>query len=285
MSNLAELAQSKIDGRKLTHGQSEYIRIAAVKAVRENKQSPEQVIQTFGLHRTAIYKWLRLFDTKGYAGLQSTKASGPPPKLTEKQQQRLAADLLKNPVQLKFEFALWTVNMVVELIERRYGILYSSVQVGRLLKKWGLSRQKPLESAWQQDPEQVEQWLQSQYPAIAQEAKKESRAIYFGDEAGFEATAQYGTTWAKKGETPVIEASGQRQKVNCISAISKQGRLRFMLYEEKFTALVFITFLMRLLHKQQQPVTLIVDGHRSHFTAAVQAYIDSTKGRNRQKVG
>ncbi len=33
------------------------------------------------------------------------------------------------------------------------------------------------------------------------------------------------------------------------------------------------------MHHQTAPVTLIVDGHRSHFTKAVKAYIASTKGQ------
>lgn len=52
-----------------------------------------------------------------------------------------------------------------------------------------------------------------------------------------------------------------------------------MLYDEKFTATVFIQFLKRLLHKQKKSITIIVDGHRAHFTKAVKEYIESTKGK------
>ena len=48
MSKIAELIKQKIDGRKLTHSQSEYIRIQAVKEVRVNGKSPKLVINTFG---------------------------------------------------------------------------------------------------------------------------------------------------------------------------------------------------------------------------------------------
>ena len=273
------LPGKRIDGRKLTHEQCEYIRIQAVKAVRIKKQSPEDVIKTFGLHRANIYKWLKRFARGGFAALHSSKAKGPAPQLKNWQKNKLAGYLLKNPTQLKFEYALWTVPMVVELIAMKFDVLYSSVQVGRILKEIGFSRQKPLERAYQQDPGKVTQWLNKSYPAIKKEAKKEKRTIYFSDEAGFHATAQYGTTWAPVGETPVIKTSGQRIKVNCISAISNRGKLRFMLYDKNFNSNIFIEFLKRLLHNQSQPITLIVDGHSSHFTKKAKAFVAATKGK------
>jgi transposase len=270
---------NKSDGRKLTHSQGEYIRIQSVKAVREGKESPEDVMKTFGLHRSNIYKWLKIYDNQGYAGLKSTKSKGPSPKMTVKQKQQLYNYLQKNPLQLKFDYALWTIEMIVELIQMKFDVQYSSVQVGRILKEIGFSQQKPLERAYQQDPEKVDKWLKTAYPLIKKEAKKEKREIYFSDEAGFHATAQYGSTWAPKGQTPILKTTGQRQKVNCISAINNQGKLRFMLYDEKFTAAVFIRFLKQLMHKQKGNITIIVDGHRTHFTKAVKEYIIFQKGK------
>jgi transposase len=279
MEKMQGLTAKKLDGRKLTHEQSEYIRIQAVKAVRKKNESPEDVIKTFGLHRSNIYNWLKKYDKGGFNALRSTKAKGPEPKLSVGQKARLAKYLLKNPTQLRFEYALWTVAMIKELIATRFDVLYSSVQIGRLLKQIGFSKQKPLERAYQQDPVEVAIWLKKKYPAIKRNAKKGKRAIFFCDEAGFHATAQYGSTWAPIGETPIIKSTGQRQKVNCISAISNRGKLRFMLYEEKFTTKVYIRFLKRLMLNQKQPISLIVDGHRAHFTKAVQEFIKTTKGK------
>ena len=73
MEKIQELTAKKLDGRKLTHEQSEYIRIQAVKAVRKKNQSPEDVIKTFGLHRSNIYNWLKKFDKGGFNALRSTK--------------------------------------------------------------------------------------------------------------------------------------------------------------------------------------------------------------------
>ena len=103
--------------------------------------------------------------------------------------------------------------------------------------------------------------------------------IYFGDEAGFHSTALYGGTWAPIGETPVIASTGQRIKVNCISAVNNKGSLRFMLYEGNFNSERFIEFLKRLMHKQKSPISLIVDGHSTHKTKLVKEYIQTTNGK------
>ena len=269
----------KTDGRKLTHSQSEYIRMQAVKSVRIDKASPEEVIKVFGLHRSSIYKWLNKYDVGGLDSLKSVKALGPETKLTTAQKQRVAKHLLKNPTQLKFDYALWTIPMVAELIKQKFNVAYGFVQVSRILKEIGFSKQKPLQRAFEQDPFKVEQWLRKEYPSIKKEAKKEGRSIYFGDEAGFHSTALYGGTWAPKGKTPIVKSTGHRIKVNCISALNNKGSLRFMLYEGNFNSERFLQFLKRLLHKQSQPVTLIVDGHSTHKTKLVKTFIASTNGK------
>jgi transposase len=231
------------------------------------------------LHRANIYKWLAKYDAGGFTALKSNKAKGPTPKLSEKQMQQLVKILCKNPLQLRFEYALWTVEMVGQLIAQKFDVLYSKVQVGRLLKKLGFSRQRPLERAYQQNPAEVGKWLNETFPAIKKEAKKQKREIYFEDEAGFHATAQYGTTWAPVGQTPILKTTGKREKINCISAVNNKGMMRFMLFEERFTGKVFVRFLKRLMHKQPNAITLIVDGHKSHFTREVKEYVASLQGR------
>jgi len=56
-----------------------------------------------------------------------------------------------DPRQLPFEFALWTREMVRELIRREFKRQAVSCERGRLLRKLGLSPQRPLWRAYQQN--------------------------------------------------------------------------------------------------------------------------------------
>jgi transposase len=180
---------------------------------------------------------------------------------------------MKNPMQMKFEFALWTRNMVRELIRDRFGVYLSEVSVGRLLRKLGLSPQRPLSRAYQQDPQMVESWLGAQFPEIQKEAKRLGAHIFFGDEANVRSDYHSGTTWAPVGQTPVVMRTGARHTLNMISAISPRGELRFMCHHGKFNAALFIEFMQRLLNNRSDPVFLIVDGHPVHRSVAVRKFV------------
>lgn len=234
----------KIDGRKLTHKTLEEIRIRAVLLV-EAGESPEQVIKALGFHRSCIYEWIAKYREGGLDALRAKPIPGKKPKLNGKQMRWLYQTIVgKNPLQLRFSFALWTRSMVRELIKRELKVSLSEVQVGRLLRKLGLSPQKPTRKAWQRKEEWVNRWREEEFPAIRSDFHS-------------------GTTWAPVGKTPTVETTGARFKVNLISAINGRGSMRFMAFEERFTGDVFIKFLKRLLHNAQKPIFLIVDGHPS----------------------
>ncbi len=270
-----------LDGRTLDHKTLAEIRKRAVLRV-EAGESPEQVIDALGFHRACIYRWLAKYREGGLAALEAKPVPGRPSRMTGSQLYRLYVLITtRNPLQLQFEFALWTRSMVRELIRRELGIRFSEVQVGRLLRKLGLTPQRPLRRAYQQDAEAVRHWMETEYPAIRAEAQRVGAEIYFGDEAGVRSDYHSGTTWAPRGQTPVVESTGDRFGLNLISAISPRGRLRFMTVEGKLSGDTFIEFLKRLLHGSQSPVFLIVDRHPAHRAKVVTKFVASTKGRLR----
>ena len=57
----------------------------------------------------------------------------------------------KDPRQYKFPFVLWTSNAIASLIYKKFGIRLSANSVGRLLAQLGITAQKPLWKAYQQD--------------------------------------------------------------------------------------------------------------------------------------
>src|SRR6266511_1368712 len=269
------------DGRKLDHKTLEQLRIRAVRQI-EQGVHPEQIAQALGMTRAAVYSWLAKYREGGLDALKARPVPGRPPKLSGAQLRRLYALIVGNdPRQLQFAFALWTRDMVRDVIRREFGVHLSAASVGRLLRKLGLSPQRPLYRAYQQNPEEVQRWRVEEYPQIRAEAQQVGATIWFADEAGVRSDYHAGTTWAPVGQTPVVMAAVDRYVINLISAVTAKGALRFAAYDGNLNSPVFIDFCRRLLHDAPGPVFLVLDGHPVHRSNAVKAFAASTNGRLR----
>src|SRR5271154_7169009 len=213
------------DARQLSHDMLEDMRRRAVTAVQEG-QSPEAVGKAFGLNRTTIYDWLAQYRRGGWGALKAKPLAGRPPKLDDKKLKWLYNTVTqKNPLQLKFQFALWTREMVAQLIREKYGLRLAANSVGRLLAQLGITPQKPLHRAMERDEALVQKWLKTEYPKIKKMAKAQGADIYFGDAAHIRSDHHAGRTWGKKGETPIVETTGARHAMSLISAITSKGRM------------------------------------------------------------
>ena len=156
------------------------------------------------------------------------------------------------PDQLNIDSALWTRSAVQTLIACECDVKMPIRTVGEYLKRWGYTPQKPLKRAYEQNPQTVKVWLETDDPALEQRAATEAAEIAWGDESGLRSDAQVGRGYAPKGRTPEIGLNTQRVGVNYIASISNQGKVRFMLYTQKLTAQVLILFLERLISKRKR---------------------------------
>ena len=233
-----------------------------------------------GVNVRTLFRWLSLYRSGGWHQLDAHKRGGRPPKLDGGALRWIYNTLAnKSPLQLQFPFALWTAAMVQTLIAQRYKVKLSHSSVCRLLHQLGLSAQRPLWRAYQQNPEAVKRWLETDYPAIRRRAKRAGAQIFFADEAGVRSDFHSGTTWGRRGRTPVVSSTGARFGANLISAISAQGQLRFMMTKGRVTAAVFIEFLKRLLINASAPVFVIADGHPTHRAKSVARFVAAQAGK------
>ncbi|MDE2465013.1 MAG: IS630 family transposase, partial [Alphaproteobacteria bacterium] len=235
------------DGRSLDHATLTELRKRGVAAV-QSGEIPTQVAAALGVNPRTLFRWLSLYRRGGWGQLDAHKRGGRPPKLDGPALRWIYSTVAnKTPLQLKFPFALWTAEMVQAVIAERFKVTLSHSSVCRLLHQLGLTAQRPLWRAYQQDPDAVTRWLEKDYPAIRRRAKREGAQIFFVDEAGVRSDYHSGTTWGRRGHTPIVSSTGARFGANLISAVSAQGQLRFMLTKGRVTAAVFIDFLKRLL--------------------------------------
>jgi transposase len=269
----------KIDGRTLSHESSETIRRMAVRRVHEGER-PSEVIKSYGLCRTSIYRWLRAERRRGPAALESRKAPGPRCKLTAREKRRVRTWICgKDPRQYGFDFGLWTRRIVADLIEEKMGKKLGVTAVGRLLAELEITPQKPLRRAYERDPDAIAQWKTQQYPKLRARAKRRHADIFFLDEAGIRSDAPLQRTWGAKGKTPEVSTSGQRQSVNAISAVNLLGAFWYDVYTGRFNAGRFVEFLRAFLRTRRRPVFLVVDGHPAHRAKVVARYVQSLRGR------
>ena len=176
----------KRDGRGLDHRTLEAIRLMAVERVRDGER-PSSVVASYGFNRTTIYRWLSAAAKPGVGlrALHSRPATGRPRSLTPHQEQQVFRWINgRDPRQYGLDFGLWTRSVVAELIERKFAIRLGVTAVGELLAKLGLTPQKPLQRAYQRDPEAIEAWRRERFPAIARQAKASGGDVYFWDEFG-----------------------------------------------------------------------------------------------------
>ena len=241
---------------------------------------PDDVADLYDVGRSTVYNWRKEYQEKGPAALKVKNAPGRTPRLTDNQRDRLRKLVVgRDPRQLQFEFALWTRQMVRELIKREFGVDYTPEAVGNILHDLGLSPQRPLTRAYQQDPERVRRWKEEEYPAIRKAAKAAGGTILFCDEAGIRTDYHSGTTWAPVGQTPIVRGTGDRKSLNMISAISPRGKIHFSFLSGNLNSALFIDYLKKLMHDIIGPIFLIVDGYPSHKSKETLEFVQSTEGR------
>ena len=267
------------DFRALTPQTQEATRRQAVAAVKSGISQVEAA-RLFGVTRQAIANWMEVYKNMGSTGLRARKRGRPPGGSLQGWQaaQVVHSILDRCPDQLKLPFYLWTREAVGLLIKKRFGIELSVWTVGRYLAGWGLTCQKPVRRAFEQNIEQVRRWLEEQYPSIRAHAKRVGAEIYWVDEMGVRSDHAVGRSFGRRGQTPVIPGTGKRFGCNMVSAITNRDHLLFMVFKGRFVAKVFTNFLKRLQKQVGARVVVILDSHPVHKSAEVQRWIKATRG-------
>ena len=272
------------DARTLAPAAQAHVRRLAVKAVRAGLRQTAAA-KTYGVSLRAVHKWVAIDKVGGLRALKPKRRGrrlGQGGRLCATQAQHIRSVIVgKMPDQLKLPFYLWTRAAVACLITRTYGLTVSLTTVGRYLRAWGMSPQKPVRRAYERNDAAIATWLSKEYPAIARQARRDGATIYWGDEMGLRSDHVTGTSYAPLGQTPVVRATGQRFGCNMLSAITNKGGLSFMVFQGKFKTPVFVAFMQRLLKQIAGKICLIVDGHPVHKSGAAMRFVTRHKKRLR----
>jgi len=272
----------KIDARKLSTDAQQEIRYQVIRLKQQGHKRSE-ISEITGIHPSTISAWWKLYKNSGKKVLKIKKRgrpSGTCRTLTPNQEKELQKTMYdKCPDQMKLPFALWTRIAVQQLIRQLWSIKMPIRTVGEYLKRWGFTPQRPLRKAYKQNPKAVKNWLDTEYPDIADRAKKENAEIHWGDETGLCNDSYHGRSYAPRGETPAIRIHPRCERVNLISTVTNQGKVRFMVYDSKMNSQTLIKFMGRLIKNSEKKIFLILDNLKVHHSYLVRDWIKEHENR------
>jgi len=238
----------------------------------EQGKSTKEIAEILDVSERHVHATKKTYREKGMAGIKIGKRGrkiGACRTLTPEMEREIRKTIIdKTPEQVKVKGCMWTRNNIAEYIKQEYKVVMPLSTLGYYLQRWGFSVQRPTKRAYNQNPEQIEKWIKEEYPAIAERAKAENADIYWGDETGVQNTADYLRGYAPVGQTPVVRVEAQKFKANMLSAVSNNGKVRFMIYE-KMEPDTLIDFMRRLVADTKRKVFLILDNLRTHHAKKV----------------
>jgi transposase len=270
------------DARELSDEVLEALRLRALRGC-ELGLAEAEVAAILGVARETVCRWWSAYTDRGVPALPQRRTGRPLGSgrlLSDAQAERLQHLLRTHqPEELGIAAPLWTRRAVRDLIRREYQLDLAERTVGRYLGRWGFTAKRPRRHARDQDPEEVQQWLDETYPAIEARAQHEGAEIHWGDEVGVAADQQPARGYAPRGEPATQEVPDPHRRANQISTITNRGDVRFMTYTRTMDAALCIVFLERLLRSTVGKVFLIVDRLRAHMTPAVQVWVAARRDR------
>jgi len=270
----------KRDARKLSTQAQQELREMAIR-LKESGKTYKAIAEIVHVQPTTICAWYKAYQRGGKKAIKIKKRgrpSGSCRTLTAVQEHEIQKAIVdKCPDQLKFPFALWTRVAVQQLIRELFSIKMPIRTVGEYLKRWNYTPQKPLRKAYKQNPKAISAWLKDEYPTIAMKSKKENAEIHWGDETGLCNDSYHGRSYAPRGETPAIKIHPRCQRVNLISTVTNQGKVRFMIYKDKMNSQTLIQFMKRLIKDSDQKIFLILDNLRVHHSHIVKDWLKDHK--------
>jgi transposase len=264
------------DARHLSDEVLEALRLRALRGC-EMGYTETEMASLLGVTREIVCHWWNAYVRGGRDALPQQRTGRPlgSGRSLDDTQARYLQEILdsKAPEDVGIRAALWTRRAVGELIRREYGLDMPVRTVGAYLRRWGDTPQRPRRRSRRQDPQEIRRWLEFTYPLIQARAAREGAQIHWCDETGTGANDHPGRGYARVGQPPVLDVSGEKFRANLVSTITNGGQVRFLTYACTLTAAVFLVFLKLLLRGTRKKIFLILDRHPAHEAQAVAEWV------------
>jgi transposase len=125
-----------------------------------------EIADALGVTEGAVSQWMKRAREEGVEGLRHKPPPGAPSRLSEDQRAKLPELLARGAEAHGFRGEVWTCERVAIVIRKEFGVSYHPAHVSRLVRKLGLSLQKPMRRANQRDEEAIERWKEKKWPSL-----------------------------------------------------------------------------------------------------------------------
>ncbi len=239
--------------------------------------------QEFGIGIRTIRTWLRLYACCGFSALGQQPKPRRPTYLSHDPMQLILATLRdKSPDQLQFEFAYRSLQIVRPGILDQFQVKLSRATVHRVLRRLGLTPQRPKFPAYQQNAAAVRTGIAATYPALAQRTQEQGALLLWADEAGRTSHSHRGTPWGCRGRTPVVQQTGERFRLHRLFASSLSGAIHSRIHAGTATAATLAKFLQWIPGQTDtRPIYVLQTGARvlSHESLQIASILNGLRGR------
>jgi transposase len=270
------MAISLPDARQLSDEVLEALRLRALHGC-ELGFTEADVADLLGVSHETVSRWWTAYTAGGLGAVPGDRTGRPvgSGRTLSDEQARHIQDRIDHhsPEELGIAAATWSRKAVRDLIRNEFGIDMPVRTVGEYLKRWGYTAKVPRRHAKDQDPDEVDRWLEWTYPAIAARAAREGAEIHWCDETGAAADEHPRKGYARRGHPAWIEVPHPHIRMNLIATITHEGEVHFLTYAESMTAALFITFLEKLLSETTRKVFLILDRLPAHESEEVADWV------------
>lgn len=260
------------------------LRQMVIRLRQQSKISAKELAVLAGVHVRTVEDWLLRARRDGLSSLEGEKKRGRPVgacrKLTMADEMWLREQIVdQSPEQMKLPFALWSRPAIKALIKARFGVEMQDRLIGKYLKRWGFTPQRPVKRALEQDPVKVQAWLDQTWPEVLARARAEGATVLWGDETAVKEDGNWVRGYAPRGNTPVLKTPTRWDTLSMISAISARGQIVFQIVEGSINTERFIEFLELLIKDAPQKIFLVVDNLRVHHAKKVTEWLSDKQHR------
>lgn len=178
------------DARGLSPESLELVRRMAVRAVVELGMTQKEAARLVGVGENAVGQWCAAYQQQGVDAFDvqpQGRPTGTGRSLKPQQEEEIRQAIRETvPEDHDIPSSTWTRPAVAELIGQLCGVDLSDQGVGNYLRRWNMTPQKPARHAREQDPEEVEEFLEETLPEVIEKAEQEEGELHFADETGIQ---------------------------------------------------------------------------------------------------